>query len=50
MVLKAAPPLVVTEEQLNEFVEAIRDVVGLADQSSGFGTEALQLARRAVNI
>jgi len=50
MVLKAAPPLVVTAEQLNEFVEAIRSVVKLADTSAGFWTEALNLARRAVNI
>lgn len=50
MVLKAAPPLVVTEQQLDEFVEAIRSVVELADTSSAFWTEALHLARRAVNI
>ena len=50
MVLKAAPPLVVTEEQLDEFVEAIRDVVELADTSASFWTEALGVARRAVNI
>jgi 4-aminobutyrate aminotransferase-like enzyme len=50
MVLKAAPPLVVTDGQLDEFVEAIRSVVELADTSSGFWTEALHLARRAVNI
>jgi ornithine--oxo-acid transaminase len=50
MVLKAAPPLVVSEEQLDEFVEAIRGVVELADTSATFWTEALGLARRAVNI
>jgi ornithine--oxo-acid transaminase len=50
MVLKAAPPLMVTEGQLEEFVEAIRSVVELADTSSSFWTEALHLARRAVNI
>lgn len=50
MVLKAAPPLLVTEKQLDEFVVAIRSVVELADTSSGFWTEALHLARRAVNI
>jgi ornithine--oxo-acid transaminase len=50
MVLKAAPPLVVTDGQLDEFVEAIRSVVELADTSSGFWTEALHLGRRAVNI
>jgi ornithine--oxo-acid transaminase len=50
MVLKAAPPLTVSEEQLDEFVAAIRDVVELADTSVTFWTEALELARRAVNI
>jgi adenosylmethionine-8-amino-7-oxononanoate aminotransferase len=50
MVLKAAPPLVVNEEQLNQFVAAIRDVVELAEKSTGFWTEALNMARRAVNI
>ena len=50
MVLKVAPPLVVTEGQLNEFVEAVRDVVDLMHNSSTFWSEALGLARRAVNI
>jgi ornithine--oxo-acid transaminase len=50
MVLKAAPPLTVTPEQLDEFVSAIRDVVELAQTSPGFWTEALGMARRAVNI
>jgi ornithine--oxo-acid transaminase len=50
MVLKAAPPLVVREDQLDEFVAAIRSVVQFADTSSGFWIEALHLARRAVNI
>lgn len=50
MVLKAAPPLVVTSEQLDEFVNAIRDVVALADSSPSFWTEALALAKRAVKI
>lgn len=50
MVLKAAPPLVVSEEQLDRFVTAIRDVVEFADSGPSFWTEALGLARRAVNI
>ena len=50
MVLKAAPPLVVSESQLDEFVAAIREVVELADTSASFWTEALSLARRAANI
>lgn len=50
MVLKAAPPLMVTETQLDEFVAAIRDVVEMAETSPSFWTEALSMVRRAVNI
>jgi ornithine--oxo-acid transaminase len=50
MVLKAAPPLMVTSEQLDEFVEAIRDVVEMAETSPAFWTEALSMVRRAVDI
>jgi ornithine--oxo-acid transaminase len=47
MVLKVAPPLVVTEAQVDEFVRAIRNVVELAHSSASFWSEALGLARRA---
>jgi ornithine--oxo-acid transaminase len=50
LVLKAAPPLVVTEAQLDEFVAAIRGVMELAHTSAAFWSEALGLARRAVNV
>jgi ornithine--oxo-acid transaminase len=50
MVLKAAPPLLVSEQQLEQFVTAIREVVELAETSAGFWTEALHMARRAANI
>ncbi len=50
MVLKVAPPLVVTEAQIDEFVAAVRAVVELAHTSASFWSEALGLARRAVNI
>jgi ornithine--oxo-acid transaminase len=50
MVLKVAPPLVVTEPQLQEFVEAVRDVVDLMHNSSAFWSEALGLVRRVVNL
>jgi ornithine--oxo-acid transaminase len=49
-VLKAAPPLVISEAHLDEFVAAIRDVVALADSSPAFWTEALALPRRAAKI
>ena len=47
MVLKVAPPLVVTDAQLDAFVQAARDVVELAHSSGAFWSEALGLARRA---
>lgn len=48
MVLKVAPPLVVTDAQIDEFVSATADVVELAHSSSAFWSEALGLARRAI--
>jgi ornithine--oxo-acid transaminase len=50
MVLKVAPPLVATVGQIEEFVTAIREVADLAHNSTGFWTEAMGLARRAVNV
>jgi ornithine--oxo-acid transaminase len=50
MVLKVAPPLVVSRGELNEFVLAIRDVVELMHWSTSFWKEAVVLAKRAVNI
>jgi ornithine--oxo-acid transaminase len=50
MVLKVAPPLVVNEEQLDDFVTSIRETVHQAHTSPSFWSEALGLARRAVNI
>jgi ornithine--oxo-acid transaminase len=50
MVLKAAPPLMVREDQLDEFVESLRDVIQMAQTSPAFWTEALGMVRRAVKI
>jgi len=50
MVLKVAPPLVVSEEQLDSFVAAARHVVDLMHNSTSFWTDALGLARRAMNV
>ena len=41
IVLKVAPPLVVTEKQIAEFVSAVRDVVELAHHPGSFWAEAL---------
>jgi len=49
-VLKAAPPLVVTDDQIDRFVNAVRKVVDLAHSSTEFWSEALGLARRAIRI
>lgn len=48
MVVKAAPPLVVSEQQIDYFVDAVREVVALVHSSKEFWSEALGLARRAM--
>jgi ornithine--oxo-acid transaminase len=50
MVLKVAPPLIVTEQQIDDFVGAIREVAELMHTSPSFWTEALGLARRVANL
>ena len=50
MVLKVAPPLVVKDEHLDEFVSKFREVVELVHSSPTFWSEALGLARRAIGI
>jgi len=47
MVLKVAPPLVVTDAQMDVFVCAVQDVAELAHSPGAFWSEALGLARRA---
>ncbi len=48
--LKCAPPLIITEEQLDRFVSALTTIVDLMHTSPLFWTEALGMARRVVNI
>jgi ornithine--oxo-acid transaminase len=48
MVLKVAPPLVVSSAQIDEFVSAVHEVVDVAHHPGAFWSEALGLARRAV--
>ncbi len=50
MVLKVAPPLIVSESQVDKFVAAARAVVDLMHNSASFWTDALGLARRAMNV
>jgi ornithine--oxo-acid transaminase len=49
-VLKLVPPLIITQYQIDEAIDAIRQVVQLAHSPSVFWSEALALARRAVNV
>ena len=48
MVLKVAPPLVVTSAQVDEFISAVHGVVEVAHHPGAFWSEALGMARRAV--
>jgi len=50
MVLKVAPPLIVTEDEIDRFVAAIGEVVELVHSSSTFWTDALGMAKRAMNL
>ncbi len=50
MVLKAAPPLVVTSPEIQHFVRSIRSVVELMHSSTAFWSDALALVSRAVNL
>ena len=50
MVLKSAPPLMVSEEQLQEFVVAAERVIADVHESTAFWTDALALGRRAMDI
>jgi ornithine--oxo-acid transaminase len=50
MVLKVAPPLMIDDHQLDEFIAAVANVVELLHSSGSFWSEALGLARRVVNV
>ena len=50
MVLKSAPPLMITESQVEEFVAAVGQVVADVHESTAFWTEALALGRRTIDI
>ncbi len=50
MVLKAAPPLIVEEAQLDAYVAAVAEVVELMHSSKSFWSDALGIARRAADI
>ena len=48
MVLKVAPPLIVTDDQLEQFVAALGDIVELMHSGGRFWSEALGMARRVI--
>lgn len=50
MVLKAAPPLIVEEAELDIYVAAVAEVVELMHSSGSFWSDALGIARRAASI
>jgi ornithine--oxo-acid transaminase len=50
MTLKVAPPLVVEEEDVVAFAEALGEVVDAMHNSTSFWTEALGLAKRVINV
>ena len=49
MVLKIAPPLVISEEQLNYCVTSIREVVEAIHSPGAFWSDAFRLGRRAMS-
>lgn len=50
LVLKVAPPLIAEPDQLDHFVNAVSRVMRLVHSSRAFWSDALGLARRAVNV
>jgi ornithine--oxo-acid transaminase len=50
LVLKVAPPLVITEEQLDVYIAAITSVVDALHSSAAVWSDALELGRRAARL
>jgi ornithine--oxo-acid transaminase len=50
MVLKLAPPLIISKDQIDEAIDSIRQVVQLAHSPTVFWGEALGLARRVADL
>ncbi|HEX4165803.1 MAG TPA: aspartate aminotransferase family protein [Bryobacteraceae bacterium] len=50
VVLKLAPPLIISKEQIDQAVESIRQVVQLAHAPTVFWSEALGLVRRVADL
>jgi ornithine--oxo-acid transaminase len=50
MVLKVAPPLVITEDQIAQYLDAIEATLETIHSSASFWSDALTLAQRAVRV
>jgi ornithine--oxo-acid transaminase len=50
LVLKVAPPLVVSEAAVDHFIHAVTEVVEMVHSSGTFWSEALGLARRVIQV
>ncbi len=50
LVLKSAPPLMISEEHLEQFIDAAHRVVAGMHESTTFWTDALALGRRTMDI
>jgi len=50
MVLKVAPPLVVTDTQIERYVAAITSVVETLHSSTTVWSDAMELGRRAIHV
>jgi ornithine--oxo-acid transaminase len=49
MVLKVAPPLIISEQQIDYFVDSVLDVVAIMHSSGTFWSDAIKLGRRAIS-
>ncbi|MBN9614588.1 MAG: aspartate aminotransferase family protein [Acidobacteriales bacterium 59-55] len=49
MVLKVAPPLIISERQIDYFIKSINDVVAMMHSSGTFWSDAIKLGRCAVS-
>lgn len=50
MVLKAAPPLTVTEMQIDHFVKGLKETMEAVHSSAFFWRDGMKLAQRALNV
>jgi ornithine--oxo-acid transaminase len=48
MVLKVAPPLIISKPQIDYFIESVRDVLAIMHSSGTFWSDAIKLGRRAI--